>query len=1082
MFPGDGTRQLVFRRERYTTMLHRILCVFLFASIISMAQTTNGRIVGAVSDPSGLAVVGVEVSLLNLKTNDTRKLQTDQTGGYVFANLPIGSYEIGVFMKGFKRFVQRPIDLMVDQTVRVDVRLQVGEVAEQVTVEAGAPLLQTDQSGISQVVENKVVVELPLNGRNFVRLGTLMPGTTQGAPGETRRARQGGEVMTANGARTEHNTFLLDGVDNTSFIEGVAALIPSIDAIQEFKVETANYSAEYGRASGAIINVAIKSGTNQIHGTAYEFLRNNAMDARDFFAVGLPPLRRNQFGFSVGGPVIKDRLFLFGNAEWVRERRGFTASGLVPTEAQRRGDFSGSPTIFDPFDTDATGLRRPFPNNAIPQSRISPISQKVLPMWPLPNTSDPARPYVENLSNPLDQGQFHLRGDWRASSKDQIMVRISNSVSEQLANAIALNGQYNNFRPKGAVAGWTRTISPSLINEARFSAYLFQFELLGQGQGTDYASALGLPSYPLNDQAQKHPTISVRNFAAIGGPFTAPLFRKEINYQFVDQAMWISGRQTLKFGIDIRRYQSNQFQPQSAMGEYTFNGPFTAQRNGLYPNGLPDFLLGAPVQQRILDPSTYDAQRLRNTRLNLYVQDDINLRKDLTINLGLRWERDGDWTEANNRWAYFDYATGQLVYPKALVLPSLVLPYPHRFEEFNSMKRPTNRAFAPRAGLAWRPFGDNRTVVRMGYGLSWGQPSGFVLINTAQTPPPLLLRTDMVSSNQTPELRFGVFPGPSAVPANPSFFTHQPSSYANPYTQQWNVGIQREIAGSIAAKISYVGAKGTHLERRYEGNAALPPRAGAVNPRRLYQPFLSILQSESSASSTYHSLQVSAEQRLRAGLHFLAGYTWAKALDDGSSWSPNADSSHLVQDPRNLGAEKARSAFDLRQRFTLSAIYQLPFSFRNPLLQQAAGGWKVSGIVTLQTGFPTTPVVGGDTPNAATGTTRPNLNGPGNLPVDQRTIDLWFNTTAFSLPPAFTFGTAGRNIIDMPGTRAFDFSALKDFRIVESQSLQFRAEFFNFLNHPNFGRPGLNFGATNFGVIRAASGGREIQLGLKYIF
>lgn len=1050
------------------------------------AQTTKGRIVGVVADTSGAVVPGAPVLVKNLRTNARFDTQTNSAGSFTLPDLPIGSYEVAVELPGFKKYVQGPIDLLVDQAVRIDVRLEVGEVTEQVTVREGAPLIQTDQSGVGQVVENQTVVQLPLNGRNFVRLGSLMPGTTRGSPGDgTRRTRQQGELLTANGARAEHNNYMLDGAENNSAIEGVAVVIPSIDAIQEFKVQTSNYSAEFGRASGAIVNIAIKSGTNQLHGTAYEFVRNDKLDARDYFDPDKTPLRRNQFGFSLGGPVVKDRVFLFGNAEWMRERRTNMRGFLVPETAWRSGDFAGQPTLYDPMNIDAAGNRLPFADNRIPASRINPISQKVLPFWPTPNNpGDRARNYLESFNDPLNQLQFHVRGDVHLTAKDQLMARVSQSSSEDVNKSICFTGQANNMKPKSGVLGWTRVLSPTMINEARFSAYTFNFENLPDGLGTDYPSQLGLPSFALSPNVLRFPTLNLRNVQNLGGAATMPLLRKEVNYQWIEQFTWIKGIQTIKFGVDVRRYQQNEFQPQTSMGQFIFNGPFTGKRGSQYVNGFPDFMLGIPNEQLMLDPTYYDSKRLRNTRLNAYVQDDITLTKTLTVNAGLRWERDGSWTNATGRWAYFDYGTGELVYPDNLKFP-FTMPFPHRFDPIRAMTDPTNKAFAPRVGFAWRPFGNNKTVIRSGYGLSWGQALLFVLNGLMQTAPPFLLRTDLISSNQVPDLQFGVFPAPDTgalVPRNPSFNTIQPGKFSNGYMQQWNFGIEHEMPGQIALKASYVGSRGVHLERRYEGNPALPPGPGNINARRRYPVFRSITQQESSASSTFHSLQLSGEKRMAHGVMFLAGYTWSKSMDDSSSWNPNSDSSPFAQDPRNLRLERGRSSFDLRHRFTTSYVWDVPVRTSSRVLNFLVAGWQSSGIVTLQTGFPTTPKVGGDIPNAGTGNTRANLNGPGNLPSSERTLDRWFNTDAFSRPDPFTFGTSGRNIIDMPGTRSLDFSMMKIFRITEGHRIQFRAEFFNFFNHPSFGGPNINVDNPAFGTIRSSSNGREGQLALKYIF
>jgi len=1069
-----------------TKSLFQGMLVFGILAAQGAAQTTNARIVGTVRDTTGAVMPGVKVEIKHLATNQVRVFTSGETGDYVAPNLPIGAYEVAASIQGFKRVTVPRVELAIDQTARVDLTLEPGDVAESVTVEGRRALLETEQSSVGKVVENSVMVQLPLTARNFISLGSLAPGTTPGAPGNSVvRDRQEGAALTANGQRAENNNFLLDGSDNTANFVGVVVVVPSIDAIQEFKVQTSNYSAEFGRAAGAIVNIAIKSGSNEFHGTAYEFLRNDVFDARGFFAPQRNPLRRNNFGASLGGRIIRDKTFFFSNYEGLTERRVSTAGFLVPTEGMRRGDFSGLAQIFDPFALDAAGNRLPFAANAIPANRIHPVSAKIVPIWPLPNSSDPARNYLQNLNNPLDRHQFHIRGDHYLTRQDQLMARVSWTKTDDVNKSIALNGQTTRNKHRSGVVGWTRTFTPRLLNDLRLSATDYNFSLLPDGLGTNYASQLGLPSYATNPGIVRHPTISVTNIAGVGGADTIPLFRREVFYQIVEAMTYVRGRQTIKAGGDIRLYRSNNFQPQSAMGQYSFSGAFTGARGRVYPNGFGDLLLGLPLSQRILIPVSYDATRINNNRVNLYVQNDIQLLPRLTANLGLRWERDGNWTEALNRWAYLDYNTGEVVYPRRLTIP-FRLPYAHRYEDITSMKRPTNRAFAPRVGLAWRPFGGNRTVIRTAYGIFWGVPQGFVLLNSASTPPPFYLRSEFVSGSTTPELRFGEFPGVSAdnfVPRIPSFFTHDPRGFTNGYVQQWNFGIDRQITPDMAVTVSYVGNKGTHLERRHQGNAALPPGPGAIQARRRFPGLGGITQQESSSYSTYHSLQVSAERKMSKGLLFLAGYTWSKSLDDTSTWSGlGGQESQFAQDPSRLFLEKGRSGFDLRHRFTLSYVYELPFRFSSKAVSLVLGGWQQSGIVTFQTGFPLTATVPGDLPNAGTGNVRANLNGPGNLPPSERHIDRWFNTAAFSPPPQFTFGTSGRNVIDGPGVRGYTGSIMKMFSVTERHRLQFRAEFSNAFNHPNFGLPNASVGSPAFGTIRSGGGGREAQLGLKYLF
>jgi hypothetical protein len=454
------------------------------------------------------------------------------------------------------------------------------------------------------------------------------------------------------------------------------------------------------------------------------------------------------------------------------------------------------------------------------------------------------------------------------------------------------------------------------------------------------------------------------------------------------------------------------------------------------------------------------------------------------LNLGLRWERDGNWTEKYDRWAYFDFKTGQVVYPKTAQIPFTTFPYPFRFDDIESFKKPSNKAFAPRIGFAVRPFADNSTVVRGAFGVFWGQAIISVISNTVSTPPPYFLRQTLTSGSTTPELRFGIFPGASPdqlLPTNPSFFTHDPSTFTNGYVQQCNLGIERQLPQDLAVKASYVGSRGNHLDLRYEGNPALPPGPGSIQPRRRYPNIGSITVGDSVGFSTYHSLQLSAEKRFSKGLQFLAGYTWSKSLDTASSWGGLGSENFLPQDPTRVFLDKGRSAFDLRHRFTLSFVYEIPFRPENKLLNGALGGWQATGIVTFQTGFPFTVLVNGDIPNigAGAGNTRANLVGDPR--VDNPTIDRWFNTSAFRQPDPFTYGSAGRNILDGPGRREFDFSLMKVFSFTERHRLQFRAEFFNFFNHPNYGLPNAQVGNTAFGTIRAADN-REMQFALKYVF
>lgn len=1079
------------------------ICV-LILPISTLGQTTNATIVGSVTDAAGAILQGVTITATNTETQAVRTVTTDSDGNYTITNLPIGIYQVTAELSNFKRSVLDPVQLGVNQTARLDVQLQLGNVSETVNVEASAPLIDSETSTVAQTIENRTIVQLPLNGRNFIRLGSLVPGTTEGAPGNTvARSRQGGVALTANGQRAEYNNFTLDGVDNNETLFGVAVVVPSIDAIQEFRVQTSNYSAEFGRGAGANVNIAIKSGTNDLSGTIYEFVRNDAFDARNPFATSKNPLRRNQFGFSVGGPVIlprfgeggspvinlRDRTFFFFNYEALIERRGFTTLTNVPSAAQRSGNF-GSTRIADPssgLPCTATDQRGCFANNTIPTNRINPISQRILNLIALPNSTG-ATNYNFSSSNPLDNSQINVRIDHRLTDKDQIFGRYSQTSSEDLSRSINLNSQTTNIKTKGTAMSWSRIVSPKAVNDLRFGFQRYEFNLFPEGYGINGAAELGLPSFITDDLFNRYPTILISGLANFGGGISNPLLRGENTYQALDNFNYTLGRHSLKFGGDLRYYQANNFQPQFPTGEYTFNGTRTG-------SAVADFLLGLPSQQRLLNTTGFDNSRLRNWRTDLYIQDDFQVSNNLTLNFGLRWERDGAWTERDNRFSYFDQSAGQLVYSNGLpstlrtVLEAFQAAnannpnaFKFRFEDVNALRGARSKQFAPRIGFAYRPFSDNKTVVRGAYGVFWGQPIANVYLNQAFTSPPFSLAQSVTGNN----LQFGVFPGvtpQTLVPVNPSFFTIDPENFNNSYVHQWNVGVEREIGWDTAVKVSYVGSRGYRLERRYDVNAGQPSTTAITNARRPYPQFGAIQLQSSDGSSEYNSLQLSAERRFSEGLLFLAGYTFAKSMDNVSSWvGLGGQESAFPQNPRDLEAEWGRSAFDLRHRFTFSGVYELPFRSNNRALDLLIGGYQVSGILTLRTGYPFSVVVGNtDIANiTGAGTANSRLNTVGD-PFENVPAGYYFNPAAFARPAAGTFGNSGRNPLSGPGAQQLDFSVMKVIRFTERFRLQLRAEAFNVLNHPTFGLPVNDINNVNFGRILSADN-RELQFGIKFLF
>jgi len=733
------------------------------------------------------------------------------------------------------------------------------------------------------------------------------------------------------------------------------------------------------------------------------------------------------------------------------------------------------------------GARVAFPNNQIPASLISPIARNILNLIPQPNANEPGGiNYIQQFSNPIDNNQYHIRGDHAVTPNDLLMARYSETRSASTNRTINFNGDTTEINTKGGVIAYTKVISAKAVNDFRFGTQRYVFNFLPEGVGTDFTSPLGLPVFSTGEKFLRYPTITLRNFTGLGGNTAIPLERVENTFQWSDTLTLTLGGHAVKVGGDVRRYQLSNFQPQFSSGNYNFTGAFTGTIGSQYATGLADMLLGLPLSETILNTTGFDANRLRNTRVTLFAQDDWQVSSRLTLNLGLRWERDGAWREKDDRWGYFDLNRGEVVYPKSAKTQFTTFPYPFRFDENRDLKKPQNDAFGPRFGFALRPFNDNKTVVRGAYGIFYGQPLAFLVLNSAVTFPPFSLRQVATSGTTTPQLRFGVFPGvdPSTlIAANPGgLFSINPDELVNGYVQQWNLGVEHELLRDVALKVSYVGNKGTHLERRYEANAALPPAAGAINPRRRFPRFQGITQQESTSFSTYHSLQVTGEKRFSNGLLFLLGYTWSKSLDDTSTWSGlGGQESPFAQDPSRIFLEKGRSGFDLRQRLTATWVYEVPFKSSNGLVNALISGWQSSGLMTLRTGYPFSVVVTGDIPNAGTQNTRANLVGDPRLPDGQANVDRWFNTSAFVQPAAFTFGTSGRNIVGGPGSVLFDLALLRVFKVTERHQVQFRAEFFNAFNHPTFGLPNATVGNAAFGRLGGANN-REMQFALKYLF
>ncbi|CAN5687717.1 hypothetical protein BH20ACI3_BH20ACI3_08380 [soil metagenome] len=1088
-------------RTRHSGVRNFLVLLVLIVQALFAADTnaqTTGSIHGSVTDPSGAALPGARVTVTSVQTNQTRTGTTDQDGVYTFALLPVGLYDISVEVAGFKPHQRKGLQLQVEDKLRVDFQLGLGQVSESVIVSTQASQIDTVSSTLGKVVEGRRIVDLPLNGRNFLQLGLLQAGVAPPVPnidvvGSGLNNAPGGTSVnfSVNGMRITSNNHLLDGVNNVEPMSGAAMLVPSADALQEFRILTNSYSAEFGRSGGSIVTVVTKSGTNRYHGSAFEFLRNDIFDARNFFAPAVPALKQNQFGGTIGGPIIKDRTFFFGSYEGFRQRKGIATSTTVPSLRVRQGDFSQE--AVKPRDP-LTGQR--FPGDIIPANRIDAVAAKLLKLWPEPNQGTNIFSYSPVGSN----------------ERDQFMIRLDHSLipGKNTLTARYLFDTGSLIRPKGAttspagvvdVPGFafadtgrfqnvmladTHIFSPSVINELRLSYARANVENGSPLDPLDPTS-FGI-TYPQPASVAVIPQILLFGHSSLG--YTLFNSRFSEFYEVVNNVAINTGRHGLKFGGNVRNSRVFGLFPSLSFGSFQFNGTISG-------SPLGDFLLGRPFV--FSQVGGREDKKITQTAAYFYFQDDFRVNRKLTLNLGLRYELVPGFKERDNLLATFVPGVQSVVAP---TLPLGILrPGDPGIPETLFHTEKDN--FAPRVGLAWDPFGDGKTSLRAGYGIFYDE-SALVQQFTVQQPPDFqpffvqLFPTSIADpfngrSPFTPPIQF-------PLPLSPGFTVGLLNSdFKIGYVQHWNITLQRQITSSLAVELAYVGNKGTNLPGDMDPNQAIwrpgaTSAAANVRSRRPYNPIGQLFLASSIFNSNYHGMQTTVTQRLNRGLSFQAAYTWSKAIDDTSkplAFFRIPGQVLRPQDSRNLRAERGLSAFDARHRFVLSYIYELPFFTQSSgLASNLLGGWRVSGITTLQSGNPFSAIDSSDP--SLTGTpqmSRPDVLRNPNLPNDQRTPERWFDASAFARfvasanRPTLNFGTAGRNILVADGIINFDIGLSKDFSVGEGRRLEFRWEIFNLFNHANFGVPVNDFNAPNFGrVLTTSTPERQMQFAFKFLF
>ncbi|HEV7891959.1 MAG TPA: TonB-dependent receptor [Pyrinomonadaceae bacterium] len=1085
---------------RAFVLLSISLCAVLTCAPLASAQTHRASVRGTVYDPARAALRGAEIKLVNRETGETRATTTGEDGEYVLSSLRPGLYRMTFAATGFATFPQE-FALKVNQDLRVDALLDVAGVDDSYYVISAPDELKKDSASLGAVVENRQVEGLPLDGRNFYELSLLAPGAAPPAQGSAGSVR-GDFAFSVNGAREDSNNFLLDGIYNVDPKLNTFGVRPPVDAIREFETLTSTYDASLGRSGGAQINVVLKSGTNEFHGSLYEFHRNAASDARNFFApadVAAPKYIRNQFGFSVGGPVRKDRTFFFADYEGTRSREGITRVANVPTLAERAGDFSQSFDFFgrpvlvrDPFAVDPStfmplpcgpqGTSGCFPGNRIPANRQSAIGRAIAALYPAPNRAVPFANFVSSPTQRDRNDSFDARVDHVLSTTSTLAFRYSfgdRALFEPFAGPTfsAVPGYGNDVarRAQNAMAGWTKIFGPSFVNDARVAFNRVASGVIQENAAASVNRRVGLPDLSPNPRDAGLSFITVTGFSPLGDEFNNPQNSVTNTFQFIDTATYTRGPHLFKFGADLRAVQQNAFRDVQSRGLLQFT-PFA-----FTGNSLGDLLLGFPT---VTGGARVDnAQHLRAESYHFFVNDQIRLTPRLTLSAGLRYEYNTPPVDAEDRANVYDTATRTLVGVGTNGVPR---------SGFGSDRN----NFAPRVGLAWTIGESGKTVLRAGYGVYYDQsplaPGEALYFNR-----PFF---DFNLFFPLPQFGFPLtldnpFPANFPFPLPDSALAIQ-RDLRTPYMQHWNANVQRELGRNGVLEVAYVGSKGTKLLSARDINqpqpSVLPPNLPFV-PRP--NPFFDDINLiESRASSSYHSLQARFQQRLSRGLAMLASYTWSKSIDDASNFFTSAGDPNFPQNSYDLRAERALSNFDVRHRLSVSYSYDLPFgrgrAFVNDggFLTTLLTGWQTFGIVTAQTGRPFTVALIQEFDNSGTGRSslgfgandRPNLVGnPNDGP---RTPEQWFNTSAFTFPAPGTFGNAGRNILVGPGYQNVNASLVKNTALGERMSLQLRAEFFNLFNHPNLNLPDNFLGSPTFGRVTSARDPRHIQFGAKLLF
>jgi len=1040
-----------------------ITIFMLLAASSARGQAIFGSIQGNVTDESGAALPNTRVTVRNVNTGFEVAIQSNESGLYFAGELRPGQYDVEAERTGFQKLVRRGVALRVEDRIRVDIVMKVGQVTESVEVRADAQLIQTESNTIGRVIEEGTIKQLPLRGRNAFELVLLTPGAQQ---------RGDDELPRLSGGRARSGEYVLDGGSITTPRRGQLFTQPNLDAIQEFKVQTNGLSAEFGRTVGGVVNATLKSGTNRIAGNVFEFHRNNSINARNFFATSTPKLIQNQFGGMVGGPVRKDRLFFFGDFELFRQAEESLFNRTIPTTAMKQGNFAGQRTVFDPA-TSRPGpagqrlVRDPFPGNVVPAARFDAPAPKILAFYPEPNVAGIPN-FTRLVPNKANNNKFDARIDWRMSDRDIVFGRYSwdhqySDTARPFAGARTGGARGNFNRYLTSAIGWTRTINPVTLTDTRVSLFRgIQERLLSPGVG----DLLGIPNLNIVGL----PVVDVAGYEGIGD--AAAFNPVENQYQIQNITTFVRGKHVLKAGVDYRKFPINDLQLQFT-GEYTFNAGQTA-------DPLNPGTTGHPVASLLLGhANTFNNSTLRSRfyyrsiAFGTFFQDDWKVSPNLTLNLGLRYDVEQNPRETRMQGSNFDLRQGRPV-----TMEELGRNYIQFTDRLN---------FGPRVGFAWRPLG--KTVIRSHYGIFYIPLTGRATSAFARFPADqrLGIQSDGISPavilSQTPPIV------PSRDGKGFAIDTKIERAKLGSF-QQWNFDIQHEL-GQYLLQASYIGSVGRHMMMNQDINTIRiedVQRAGAgTQAMRPYPDYGFILCHCEIQNSSYNALQLGLERRYRNGFFWSVSYTFSKFLD----YNEDNFSSQFPMDPYNLRLERGLSQSHYPNRFVSAFVYDLPFGRGRRWLggggaaSYLLGGWQVSNILTLQSGDQVWITQATNTAQTFSRQFRPNWIGDHRLPDAERNIGRWFNTAAFVAPPPRTIGNSPKfPDIQGPGLVSVDVSVIRFFPVPAREGMKFelRGDFFNLPNRTNLGAPGGAFGNPTFGRITSARLARTLQLGLKFWF